>query len=70
MDDGDVLLRIKNSFYLGNYKSAFEVWRETAKSGMTMASKTEEQVNSLVQRLLVIYIRNNEKVALSDQDDH
>ena len=65
MDETDVLQRVKNSFHLGNYKNAFEVWREAAASGVSLSHKVEEQLGTIVQRLVVIYLRHNEKVALA-----
>ena len=62
MDENDVLLRIRNSFFLGNYKNALDVWKDAASSGVGLSQKTEDQVGSILQRVYIIYLRNNEKV--------
>lgn len=62
MDETDVLHRVKNSFHLGNYKNAFDVWKEAASTGISLSHKTEEQLGTILQRLAVIYLRHNEKV--------
>lgn len=64
MDETDVLFRVKNSFYLGNFKSVLDVWLEVVQTGVSLSPKIEEQVGSLIQRMAVIYLRNNEKVVL------
>lgn len=70
MDETDVLQRVKTSFHLGNYKNAFEVWREATASGMSLSPKIEEQLGTIVQRLVVIYLRHNEKVAAANSVHH
>ena len=65
MDETDVLQRVKSSFHLANYKNAFDVWKEAAASGIALSAKTEDQLATIIQRLVVIYLRHNEKVALA-----
>ena len=62
MEEGDVLLRIKNSFYLGNYKSVFDTWQEVVNTGVKLSPRIDDQVSGLVQRMAIVYLRKNEKV--------
>lgn len=62
MEDTDVLLRVKNSFMLGNFKNALDVWKEAVTSGISLSPKIEEQLTTFVLRLAVIFAKNNEKV--------
>lgn len=62
MEESDVLLRVKNSFYLGNFKAVLDTWTEVVNSGVKLSPKVDEQVGSLVQRMIVVYLRKNAKV--------
>lgn len=65
MDETDVLFRVKNSFYLGNFKSVLDIWKEVVQTGVKLSPKIEEQVGSLIQRMAIIYLRKNEKVGIN-----
>jgi hypothetical protein len=65
MDETDVLFRVKNSFYLGNFKSVLDIWKEVVQTGVKLSPKIEEQVGSLIQRMAIIYLRKNENVGIN-----
>lgn len=68
MDDKDILFRIRNSFYLGNYNQVLETWKECVNSNINLSPTVEQDVHTIMQRTLIFFIIDNTEVLKANQE--
>ena len=67
MDDKEVLFRLRNSYYLGNYTQVIDIWKETITNSISLSAHIEEDVNTIIQRTILFFLQNNKQTITSNQ---